>query len=206
MIEDNPLQAARVEKWFKVNGDDTLRVNYPLNSNSVVFDVGGYKGEWANKIFNKYKCNIWIFEPVENFYNNIKVIFNNNTKVNVFQFGLSNVNQKSFINILDDKSSLFNDSEQKELIEIKSISEFIESNKIQRIDLLKLNIEGGEYDLIEELIDTNWIININDIQVQFHDFVPNATKRLIKLREKLEITHYLTYEYEFVWENWRKRD
>ena len=101
---------------------------------------------------------------------------------------------------------MFNDSEQKELIEIKSISEFIESNKIQRIDLLKLNIEGGEYDLIEELIDTNWIININDIQVQFHDFVPNATKRLIKLREKLEITHYLTYEYEFVWENWRKRD
>ena len=30
-----------LQKWFSIGGYDTLRVNYPLNENSVVFDLGG---------------------------------------------------------------------------------------------------------------------------------------------------------------------
>ena len=31
-----------VSRWFRHNGDDTLRLDYPLTANSVVFDVGGF--------------------------------------------------------------------------------------------------------------------------------------------------------------------
>ena len=41
---DNSKQ---VERWFADDGDNTLRLNYPLDENSVVFDVGAYKGAWG---------------------------------------------------------------------------------------------------------------------------------------------------------------
>ena len=68
---------------------------------------------------------------------------------------------------------------------------------------MKINIEGAEYDLLEHLIDTGLISNIHNIQVQFHDFVSNAEQRMIMLQKELEKTHGLTYQYPFVWENWR---
>jgi len=68
---------------------------------------------------------------------------------------------------------------------------------------MKINIEGSEYDLLEHLLETNYVKIIKNIQVQFHDFVPNAEKRMKRIQEKLQKTHYLTYQYPFVWENWR---
>ena len=39
-----------------------------LNQESIVFDVGGYEGDFSKKIYDKYYSNIYIFEPVESFY------------------------------------------------------------------------------------------------------------------------------------------
>lgn len=79
-------------------------------------------------------------------------------------------------------------------------------NNINTIDLMKINIEGGEYELIEHFIEKEFIKEIRDIQVQFHGFVPDAGVRMKKIQEELKKTHFLTYQYEFVWENWRRKD
>jgi hypothetical protein len=85
-----------------MNQDNTLRYNYDIDTNSLVFDVGGYKGEWAENIFNKYKCSIFIFELVKSFYDEICLKFANNDKIKVFNFGLSHHSQKLMISINDD--------------------------------------------------------------------------------------------------------
>ena len=69
--------------------------------------------------------------------------------------------------------------------------------------MIKVNIEGGEYDLLEFLIDSNYIEIIDNIQVQFHDFIPDAEERMKNIHKKLEKTHFLTWQYPFVWENWQ---
>ena len=66
--------------WIIEKGDTTLATNFNLNEESIVFDVGGYQGDWANKIYSKYKSNIHIFEPSKEFANKIKCRFNNNNK------------------------------------------------------------------------------------------------------------------------------
>lgn len=71
---------------------------------------------------------------------------------------------------------------------------------------MKINIEGGEYQVIPALIDSGFIKNIRDIQVQFHDFIENAMAQRSEIRNRLKETHYLTYDYLFVWENWRLKD
>jgi len=196
----------RVREWLK-NGSEELRYRYNLNQDSIVFDLGGYKGQWSSDIFSMYVCNIYIFEPVKKYYENIKQRFFLNQRVRVFQFGLASKNTEEYIGMSNDGTSTFNKkSSEQELIQLKMASEFIKDNNIQRIDLLKINIEGGEYDLLEHLIESGVIKIVKNIQVQFHDFVPQAIERMHKIRDRLKNTHRTTYQVDFVWENWERKD
>ncbi len=201
---DNLLQYNRVKPWFTVKGDETLRLNYDLNTDSIVFDVGGYKGEFASEILCKYNANVYIFEPVRDFFLVIKNKFLKNEKVMSFNFGLAGKDQEMQISISDNSSSVYLKGEKKETIQLKSIVDFIKRNNINQIDLIKINIEGGEYELLESLIENGCITVFKNIQVQFHDFLfENAKERMNKIQENLSKTHEITYQYEFVWENWR---
>jgi FkbM family methyltransferase len=189
--------------WKNCNGDGSLRLEYELNPDSIVFDLGGYEGQWASDIFAKYCCTIYVFEPVNLFADRIKKRFEYNSKIKVFNIGLSNENSTKEIGIENDSSSIFkitNNTTNIELIEAKS---FLINSNIGKIDLMKINIEGGEYDLLEHLIDSKFIVKIVNIQVQFHDFFPNAESRMLSIQENLSKTHYLTYSFPFIWENWK---
>jgi hypothetical protein len=66
VAEEPPsIQAIRVIPWFNDRGDQTHRLNYELDANSVVFDLGGYEGEWARDIYCLYGSFIYIFEPYQ---------------------------------------------------------------------------------------------------------------------------------------------
>jgi hypothetical protein len=71
--------------------------------------------------------------------------------------------------------------------------------------LIKLNIEGGEYPLLTRMINTDIVEKCRDIQVQFHNCVPDAEAMRLQIRNALSRTHFLTYDYPFVWENWRRK-
>ena len=67
-----------------------------------------------------------------------------------------------------------------------------------------MNIEGSEYKLLNEIIDSGYIENINFLQIQFHSFV-NDSKELRRLiREQLSKTHKCIFNYPFLWESWQK--
>lgn len=195
-------QARRVKPWVQANGDKTMRLNYDLSENSVVFDMGGYEGQWASDIFSKYKCSVFVFEPYKDYANNIRNRFVKNSNIKVFDFGLGKEDKITTLYSNDDGSSVFKKTGVSFEISITKASSFIKNEKISKIDLMKVNIEGGEYDLLEELIDSGMIGSIKNLQVQFHDFVPDAYTRMKKIQASLETTHRLTYQYEFVWENW----
>lgn len=190
------------KKWFKDEGDKTLRLNYPLNEKSIVFDIGGYEGEFANDIFNKYKCTVYVFEPVDKFYQNICERFKDNPKIKIFNFGLSDKDEEVMISISDDASSVHTDIKNKEVIILKSINEFIFENKINYIALMKINIEGGEFQVLPALISSSFLKNIQNLQIQFHNFIPSSVEKRDDIREELQKTHALTYDYYFIWENW----
>lgn len=189
-------------KWYSDGGDNALRYNYDLNENSIVFDVGGYEGEFTQKIYDKYQANIHVFEPVNHFHQIISNKFKNNSKIVIIPAGLSNKEQTAHISLEADASSVVKDSKNSEEIRLIDIKQYIEVNKIPHIDLIKLNIEGGEYDLLERIIEMDFLKNCKNLQIQFHNFFPDAPERREKIREILQKTHRCTYEYFFVWENW----
>jgi|SRR5579859_906269 len=197
------LQRERVIPWFRDQGDKTLRVEYDLNENSVVFDLGGYEGQWSSDIFARYCCSIHIFEPAEDFALRIRSRFSRNRAIVVHSFGLSNETTRTQIYLNKDATSIFKATSEPEDILLVKASDFLAESKIVSIDLMKINIEGGEYDLLDHLIDTGLVTNIGNIQVQFHDFVTDAERRMTVIQAKLKQTHRLTYQYPFVWENWK---
>ena len=201
VFRDRFLLSAR--KWFKDKGDETLRLDYDLNQDSVVFDIGGYEGAFSEKIFNKYQSNIYIFEPVKSFYKTIYNKFKDIEKIRLYHFGLSDITKELEISLSDDASSIHINTDRKEKIKLYSIVEFIEQNNIVKIDLMKINIEGGEFDLLPALLDHNIITNIDNLQIQFHKFIENAEIKRENIRNQLSKTHELTYDYYFIWENWR---
>jgi FkbM family methyltransferase len=201
-VPESDQQAMRVIPWFRDNGDKTHRLNYELDESSIVFDLGGYEGQWASDIFSMYQCRIYIFEPLPAYAANISTRFRANHRISVHSYGLAAEDQQSALAVNGDASSVHKTGQEVVAIRLISTSRFIAENKIDTIDLMKINIEGAEYDLLTYLIKSGLVNRIKNIQVQFHDFVPDAEIRMLEIQKQLSVTHELTYQYSFVWENW----
>lgn len=192
--------------WLRSNGDKTLRLDYDISNEDVVIDVGGYEGQWVSDIFSRYMCSVHVFEPVPNFAKSIERRFVKNKNVYVHQAALGAENGVIAISIDGDASSALIQSVNHIEVPVLCFSEVFVKHGWKEIALMKINIEGGEYDLLQHILDSNLAKNIKNIQVQFHDFVPDASSRMIKIQERLRATHELTYYFPFIWENWKLKD
>ena len=105
---------------------DVMKFDVP--DNAVIFDIGGYKGDWVQIALDNYNNpTIYVFEPVKKFFDVIVERWKSNTNVKVFNFGLSDENRKEEISIEGDSSSVFKSTESGEVTEIhlKDVREFI---------------------------------------------------------------------------------
>ncbi len=191
------------EKFKMDNALFDLRYNYPLNSESIVVDFGGYKGEWAQKIWEKYKCHVYIFEPLSEFFEQMKEKFRDNPKIHLYNFGISDTDGTELISIDGVSSSQFV-GDRKIKVKFRNVGEVFKELGLTKINLLKLNIEGGEFKVLPKMIEVGLIDICDDLQVQFHHFYPNSEKLREEIRSKLLETHQLTYDYPFFFENYRK--
>jgi FkbM family methyltransferase len=188
--------------WYKDDGDNALTVNYPLTEDSVVFDVGGYQGDWSARIAKKYNLFIHIFEPVKSFYEIAKNRFENNPKIGVFNFGLGARDEEVKISLEGYGSHVCSLSDNFETVLMCDVAQIITHS----VDLISINIEGGEYDLLSRMLKTGVVEQCRNIQVQFHNTYPDCEKRRQDIRKELSKTHQEIYNYPFVWESWRRND
>jgi len=194
-----------VVKWNEMEGDQRLRLDYPLDENSVAFDVGTYKGEWLDSIYNRYHCKVYAFEPVISYYEDVCKRYLENDKIKIFNYGL--FNKDTTLDIVsgknDDSASIFvKEGSKKETIQLRDSVGVLKELGISYIDLMKINVEGAEYGILESLIAGGFHKIIGNIQVQFHELANNYSKRRDEIRSALSITHKETYNVPFVWENW----
>lgn len=87
-----------------------------------------------------------------------------------------------------------------------SMESLLQKRGAEHIDLVSMRLDGMEYDLIPYLITTGLIRKIRNLQIQFDDQVPDARARMLTIRKQLRETHAPTYQYEFVWENWERKE
>lgn len=191
-------------RWQAARGDETLKLDFPLTPESIVFDVGGYHGNWTDSIWRKYDCHIWLFEPVPEFYQACKFRFRNLPKIHCLPFGLWNRDLVAPFRIDEDSSSVYGNHPAHE-VQLYDIVSFMAARMIPHVDLMALNCEGAEYHILTRLLDADMIDSFDHLLIQFHEVVPMAAKIRSDIRLRLARTHEESWCYPFVWESWRKR-
>jgi len=201
-----------LNQWFADNGDYTHNINYELNNDSVVIDLGGYYGLWIDEILKKNNPNIpniILVEPVPEFYNHLVTKYKNYEKIKVMNVGVStdkNEATKTLYVSSDGSSTNFNIN-VKSVIQIKTmpIDKILSDNNINQVDLLQINIEGDEYGLMEYMIESNTIDKFKNIQIQFHLGIDNDIERRNIIQKNLVSKGFKNkFDYPFVWESWEK--
>jgi len=195
-----------VPEWFRVNGDNTHSINHDLHSNSIVIDIGGYTGVWLKKIEKKYDPHLYVIEPIKSFYNIMVSKFKNNKKFKSLNVGISNENKKGIITLNGDETSTQNIEGKSVEVEFLTMDKLLSLWGLDSVDLLQINIEGDEYNLMEDMIKTETINKIKNIQIQYHLNVDKCVERRKKIHEKLNNNFIKKYDFPFVWECWTQKN
>jgi len=196
-----------IKKWFEDNGDNTHSINHELTENSIVIDLGGYYGVWADKIFAKYNCNLYLVEPINEFYNFLIEKYKNNKKFSIIDVGVSNIDIEKEMFKNDNGSSIYLKSDTIEKVKFLTFNNILDKFDLlnKDIDLLQINIEGEEYNLLYYLIENQLIKKIKKIQVQYHIIDDYSEEKRNLISKKLKENGFvLEWEYPWVWEAWKQ--
>jgi FkbM family methyltransferase len=200
-------QPGEIGNFWRHGGNKLLFEGLPVNTNAFVIDAGAFRGEWTNGMITRYGCKVIMFEPVPSLFTDIDIYYKNNLNINVINAALGSKNMILPISINEDSSSLFKqfDNNNSTNIEVLDIAKFLIENNLNEISCFKLNIEGGEYDVIERLIEANLIQNCKSILVQFHKQPSDYQSRYSNIEISLKKTHNLIWKFSFVWELWVRK-
>jgi FkbM family methyltransferase len=193
-----------------IRGNPDLLCEAPnVDSKSVVFDVGAYVGDWAATIAEKYGPQIYCFEVDPDLCKSIAARFESQPKIQCFDYGLGNRNANLLLNRNGWGSTFYADGapEKRETVDaaIRDVVEVMDELKIRQIDWMKVNIEGGEYDLLERMIEADRLRDVVCLSVQFHEWLDGAWTRRRGIRKALRKTHQLRWDYPFIWEQWLRK-
>jgi FkbM family methyltransferase len=190
-------------KWFRDNGDYTHNITYNLTENSVIMDLGGYTGVWAQQMIDKYNPNVYILEPVTSFYEGMVTKFSNNTKVHLMNIGIGVEDKEGVIFMSGDGTSSNLTNGKSINVKFNTINNVLEKWGLNEVDLIQINIEGDEYQLLEHMLHNGSINKFKNIQVQFHLGIENDVERRNKIKDGLIANGFKNnFDYPFVWESW----
>lgn len=195
-------------KWCgAINANRELLHEADLDSRSIVLDAGAYTGEWAQEIMDRYNPTIHAFEPDPRNYKTLAKKSLADPRFVSHNFGLGDKHETVRMSLEHMGSSMFSNTGEKQgvpsaEVEIRDICEIWKTLSYDRIDLMKINIEGAEFPLLERMIEANLLKKVDCFLIQFHEWHPGAYGRRKIIREALRESHKLVWDYHFVWEKW----
>jgi FkbM family methyltransferase len=198
-------QYRAIKRWKRDKGDERLLLDVPLDGNSLVIDAGFYRGSFATRASARGCGRVLAFEPAPEFCEAARELVDRLGNVELECAGLSGFNGTAELVYDNDGSSTQRGIEGRRVeIRLRRASEVV-SQAGQDIDLLKLNIEGDEYPVLEDLIETGTIARVRTMMVQFHLIDDTSRDRYEAIADTLRKTHVLTWRYPFIWERWDRK-
>jgi FkbM family methyltransferase len=176
------------------------RYNYDLTPESIVLDCGVYEGTFSDIISQKYKPLIYAYEPIAAFYQRSKERLKVWPNVKVFPYGVGSSTRNETFRVKGDMTGHYSEGLEQSSVLIVDIVDILKP--FNRIDLLKLNIEGMEFEVLERILALQLQGIFKNIQVQPHGIVEDAENRWKSIQNQLLKTHKLTYSCPWTWENY----
>jgi FkbM family methyltransferase len=191
--------------WFAVDGDNTLALDWPgVDENSVVWEIGGYKGRWALQMAQKYNPTIHFFEPMKWALDQAEEKLKG-YKVHLHNFALWTHNGEMSLGDFgrDGASLLKPDNKDQQVVLAIDIEEVFQ--RFAPVDVCLMNIEGGEFVLVPYMIGLDLMKHIRYFWAQFHLFVPGSDRKLRAIQEMMSLTHEMIWDCGSTAMAWRRR-
>lgn len=146
------------EIWLLRHIDRLINPSVPL----VIFDVGANVGDYTVAVKSEFgsRAKVFCFEPSNRTYKRLIDNLGNRENVEPYNFGLSN--EEGELSLFSDKensglASVYKrrldhfeiSMEQCEKITLKTLDGFCSENRINHINLLKLDVEGHELKVLQ---------------------------------------------------------
>ena len=200
------------KQWFGNQYGGFYLAQNSIDKSSIVYSIGiGEDISFDEGIMDRYGCKVFAFDPTPKSV--VWVKENVTTQNFVFspigvakekgsrKFYLPTNNSHVSGSIHDIKT--INNSNSIDL-KFDSLSNIMKDNNHSKLDLLKMDIEGAEYEVIDHIQKNN--IDIKQILVEFHPhFEKDGKKKTKKAIEKLEKMVYSCFglsnsllEYSFI--------
>lgn len=160
-----------------------LRFEYDLQASDYVVDVGSYWKQFADEIKKRYGCHVECFDAIDD-------------RAAWLWDGKMKMGGQSYY------TSLYDTESAQQEYTCVDIAKYLD----REVALLKINIEGGEYELLNHIYDKCRFNNIRNMQIQFHqvDGMDWQTQ-YDAIAHLISYTHKLTWRVPFVWENWTRK-
>ena len=207
---------AAENEWFKgivekeVFEQKVYEKFFTVEENDVVFDVGASVGPFTYTLKDKNPEKIYCFEPHKELFQTLKqnVASDNTVLVNKAIGSVDGTQQLT---------GLFNEQfiekcegENIQVVETVTFKSFIEQNNIDKIDFLKTDCEGGEYDIFNDE-NLPWIKkNVKKIVGEWHLSTPELQGKFRHFRDTYlrDFPNHEVYSFDEVnikwslWDDW----
>jgi len=161
MIEDKQFDWGKKSEWYvsqatkEIFEDDAYERFFEVEEGDIVVDLGASLGPFTYKILPKNPKQCYVVEPLS-------------YHINVLHKNVGENNVKIIQGAISDKKKLEitwdNITETSPTFTFK---EFLNDNKINKIDFLKCDCEGGEYDVFQPS-NIDFLKTIPKIVTEFH--------------------------------------
>ena len=118
-----------------------------LPRNSVVFDVGANFGYYSLTLAHAAHARVFAFEPNPRTFSRLKTHISLNgleSSITAVAAGLSDTPRSGYLDTVAGNSGADFLSDHGEAIELDTLDHYCEVNKIARMDLIKIDVEGHE--------------------------------------------------------------
>lgn len=166
--------------------EDKIYDNFDIHNLNVVFDVGANVGLWSQYILTRGANKVYSFEPNRKAQEQLYKNFLNNEKVTIIPYGL--YSEKTTIPFyVDDNNSLIsstlieNGTSQTPTyyVDTVTLEEMMLKYNVEKIDLLKMDIEGAEFSIFEKM-SNDTLSKIDSVLIEYHGFYFNDGDKKIK--------------------------
>ena len=191
-----------LKTYLSQGGDKKFRYREGLQKNGTVLDVGAFEGEFA-EFHSKTADRVICFDTNPTAINQLKKRFAGKKNVYIYDYGIGIKEEKGKIigKGAGAKIELFEGGQTI----IREVSTVFKELDIENVSLLKINIEGGEFDLIKALKHTGLLKVIDEIHVQTHDFADSDLTKTLEMHRLLSKDFELYLSFPFVWDFWQKK-
>jgi FkbM family methyltransferase len=193
--------------FYRAGGNDLLGA-LPVTTDDVVIDAGGFEGDWAAAMLERFGCRVELFEPIPSFAEACRMRFAKNGRVRVHEAALGGSERTARFAIDSVASSEFTErgpgSVEARVVDIAGVTDRLLAAH-RDVACLKLNIEGGEYEVLERLAGRGALARCRSVLVQFHAQPNGWDERLRRARIELAKAHRCAWQFPMVWELWETR-